>query len=149
MSDNDRYERVRQIFTSLRDVTLVDAARYGLAVAIRKEYFTDVLVFLDQQQAALIAANALAEKRGLDTHDAQIALFAANARIKELVLERDLAVAHDTQPYPTAEAYEKVCAALYRRDGMCEWYEDRLLAFDMMPWRNREELRAAAREAVK
>jgi hypothetical protein len=25
--------------------------------------------------------------------------------------ERDLAVAHDRQPYPTAEAYEKVCAA--------------------------------------
>jgi hypothetical protein len=26
--------------------------------------------------------------------------------------ERDLAVAHDRQPYPTADAYEKVCAAL-------------------------------------
>jgi hypothetical protein len=26
--------------------------------------------------------------------------------------ERDLAVAHDRQPYPTAEAYEKACEAL-------------------------------------
>jgi len=26
--------------------------------------------------------------------------------------KRDLAIAHDRQPYPTAEAYENVCAAL-------------------------------------
>lgn len=32
--------------------------------------------------------------------------------IKNLKAERDQAIAHDRQPYPTAEAYEKVCAAL-------------------------------------
>lgn len=31
--------------------------------------------------------------------------------LEEARMERDLALAHDTQPYPTAEAYEKVCAA--------------------------------------
>ena len=36
-------------------------------------------------------------------------LLAKNRRLQE---ERDLAVAHDSQPYPTAEAYEKVCALL-------------------------------------
>lgn len=31
---------------------------------------------------------------------------------ERLTKERDLAIAHDTQPYPTAEAYEKVCEVL-------------------------------------
>lgn len=31
--------------------------------------------------------------------------------LEEAEEERDLAIAHDRQPYPTAEAYEKVCAA--------------------------------------
>lgn len=35
----------------------------------------------------------------------------ADALLAELVRERDLAIAHDTQPYPTADAYDKVCAA--------------------------------------
>ncbi len=35
-----------------------------------------------------------------------------DAVIAELTRERDLAIAHDRQPYPTAEAYEKVCADL-------------------------------------
>jgi chromosome segregation ATPase len=34
------------------------------------------------------------------------------ADVKRLTKERDLAIAHDRQPYPTAEAYEKACAAL-------------------------------------
>ena len=34
------------------------------------------------------------------------------ARAEAAERERDLARAHDSQPYPTAEAYEKVCAAL-------------------------------------
>jgi len=33
------------------------------------------------------------------------------ARLARAEEERDLAIAHDTQPYPTADAYEKVCAA--------------------------------------
>lgn len=32
--------------------------------------------------------------------------------IRRLTEERDLAVAHDSQPYPTAEAYELVCKAI-------------------------------------
>mgnify|MGYP001613083671 CR=1 FL=1 len=34
------------------------------------------------------------------------------ALMQRLAAERDLAVAHDRQPYPTADAYERVCAAL-------------------------------------
>jgi hypothetical protein len=33
-------------------------------------------------------------------------------RIAILERERDLAIAHDTQPYPTAWAYEQACKAL-------------------------------------
>lgn len=36
---------------------------------------------------------------------------AAEKERDEARRERDLAIAHDRQPYPTAEAYEKVCAA--------------------------------------
>lgn len=34
------------------------------------------------------------------------------SRIKELERERDLAVAHDRQPYPTAWAYEQACKTI-------------------------------------
>lgn len=37
---------------------------------------------------------------------------ALREQLARAIHERDLAVAHDRQPYPTAEAYEKVCAAL-------------------------------------
>jgi hypothetical protein len=34
------------------------------------------------------------------------------ARIAAVEKERDLAIAHDRQPYPTADAYDAACAAL-------------------------------------
>ena len=34
--------------------------------------------------------------------------------------ERDLAIAHDRQSYPTAQAYEKVCAALHKKEDMLD-----------------------------
>ena len=42
-----------------------------------------------------------------------------NARLGEVKRERDLAVAHDRQPYPTAHAYEAACRALekHRQDA--------------------------------
>lgn len=50
-------------------------------------------------------------------------LGAARARVEELSghvrhveRERDLAIAHDRQPYPTAAAYEAVCQANDRKD---------------------------------
>lgn len=33
-------------------------------------------------------------------------------RAERAEAERDLAIAHDRQPYPTADAYERVCATL-------------------------------------
>jgi hypothetical protein len=38
---------------------------------------------------------------------------ALEAMVARLTTERDLAIAHDTQPYPTAWAYEQACAALH------------------------------------
>ncbi|MFD9192957.1 ParB N-terminal domain-containing protein [Streptomyces phaeochromogenes] len=38
----------------------------------------------------------------------------------ELRRERDLAIAHDRQPYPTAWAYEQACAALHRKTEAIE-----------------------------
>jgi hypothetical protein len=39
----------------------------------------------------------------------------AEAQVEALEIERDLAVAHDRQPYPTAEAYEALAKAHERR----------------------------------
>ena len=52
-----------------------------------------------------------AEKFRIDGKDRQ-ALNSANAEVKALKVERDLAIAHDRQPYPTAYAYEMACKTL-------------------------------------
>ncbi|WP_329336155.1 hypothetical protein OG252_13270 [Streptomyces sp. NBC_01352] len=48
------------------------------------------------------------------------ALAAADAEQAELHRERDLAIAHDRQPYPTAWAYEQACKALHRKTEAIE-----------------------------
>ena len=48
-------------------------------------------------------------RREIDLADAVETLLRENA---ELATERDRAIAHDRQDYPTADAYGKVCAAL-------------------------------------
>lgn len=49
----------------------------------------------------------------------------ADAEQTELRRERDLAIAHDRQPYPTAWAYEQACKALHRKQDAI----DRVLEF--------------------
>jgi hypothetical protein len=44
----------------------------------------------------------------------------ADAEQAELRRERDLAIAHDRQPYPTAWAYEQACKALRRKGAVVE-----------------------------
>jgi len=55
---------------------------------------------------------ALAER--LRTFGRTSAPWTASFAIKQLMEERDHAIAHDTQTYPTAEAYELVCALLQK-----------------------------------
>ena len=50
------------------------------------------------------------------------------ARLAEVELERDLAIAHDRQPYPTAHAYEQVCKALETSRASCEAIQRELRA---------------------
>jgi hypothetical protein len=40
--------------------------------------------------------------------------------VPELRRERDLAIAHDRQPYPTAHAYDRACAALHKHRDRAE-----------------------------
>ncbi|MER5750663.1 hypothetical protein [Streptomyces sp. NPDC002088] len=44
----------------------------------------------------------------------------ADAEQAELRRERDLAIAHDRQPYPTAWAYEQACKALHRKTDLLD-----------------------------
>jgi hypothetical protein len=63
------------------------------------------------------------------------------ARLAEVERERDLAVAHDTQPYPTAWAYEQACRvrdSALARVAVLEAAAQRLI--DAMRWE--EELRS-------
>ena len=45
------------------------------------------------------------------TEELIAAVEALRERVAKLTIERDLAIAHDRQPYPTLMAYEAVCAA--------------------------------------
>jgi hypothetical protein len=47
-------------------------------------------------------------------------LAVADAEQSELRRERDLAIAHDRQPYPTAWAYEQACKTLHRKTEAIE-----------------------------
>ncbi|MFF0139704.1 hypothetical protein ACFYRN_25025 [Streptomyces sp. NPDC005227] len=51
---------------------------------------------------------------------ADAAMAVADAEQATLRRDRDLAVAHDRQPYPTAWAYEQACAALRRKTEAIE-----------------------------
>lgn len=62
-----------------------------------------------------------------------------NGRIAELEAERDQAIAHDRQPYPTAWAYEQACAALEKHRKRADKHEATVarvekLAHDMRGW---------------
>ena len=50
----------------------------------------------------------------------ETALRARDAELEKAREECDLAIAHDRQPYPTAEAYERVCATLHTREAELE-----------------------------
>lgn len=52
--------------------------------------------------------------------DATDLMAVADAEQAELRRERDLAIAYDRQPYPTAWAYEQACAALHRKTEAIE-----------------------------
>jgi hypothetical protein len=69
-------------------------------------------------------AAAIRETDGWVLDDGQHMLDAvmavADAEQAELRRERDLAIAHDRQPYPTAWAYEQVCTALNTHRNMAE-----------------------------
>ena len=45
------------------------------------------------------------------------------AEVRELRRERDLAIAHDGQPYPTADAYERTAEALYQQRSRADHLE--------------------------
>jgi hypothetical protein len=47
------------------------------------------------------------------------------SQLKETERERDLAIAHDRQPYPTAEAYERVCATLHKKESALAQSEEK------------------------
>jgi hypothetical protein len=72
----------------------------------------------DRYDAAIREAEGWVLDDGQHMLDAVLAV--ADAEQAELRRERDLAIAHDRQPYPTAWAYEEACTALNRHRDLAE-----------------------------
>ena len=77
--------------------------------------------------------------RAYAAHVALVVEQHTNGRITELEVERDQAIAHDRQPYPTAWAYEQACAALEKHRKRADKHEATIarvekLAHDMRGW---------------
>jgi hypothetical protein len=93
---------------------------------------------LRQQHRCFQCGNYLWDDACGPTHAARLAeeIAAVNAhaalqqRVAEAERERDLAVAHDRQPYPTAAAYELVCAARDKWQARAETAEQRVAGLE-------------------
>lgn len=87
----------------------------GIPLGISPRSLPDQIRYFVSQLMKRAAAPGPGGDPDLELGDLAIALdtVADNAarHLAALELERDLAVAHDRQPYPTAWAYEQVCAA--------------------------------------
>lgn len=111
-----------------------EIATLSAAIATPEVYVGVITRVLESERDAAIqqfAAHAQRIKELEITKDYQVrpteAIIHRNAfleqRIKELEEERDLAIAHDRQPYPTADAYEKVCVALTKHKALLDQYK--------------------------
>lgn len=72
-----------------------------------------------------------------------------NGRTAELEAERDEAIAHDRQPYPTAWAYERACAALEKHRKRADEAEAELEKYRAEERRQLEWARHLARDDVR
>lgn len=115
----DRYRRLAETALAFRtDQPAAPSApadprqrrtRYAAAIARGKQ--------LDFEHMAAYEQKLFSEhnREGIDA-----VMAVADAEQAELSRERDLAVAHDRQPYPTTWAYEQACAALRRKTDTIE-----------------------------
>ena len=101
---------------------------------------------IDQLLISLEAEATMQAPRGVAVklRQAIAAVEALRERVVDLERERDLAVAHDLQPYPTAAAYEAVCKA-------CTKWQARVVALEgaleeiqkiIHAWANNKSLKA-------
>ncbi|MET8475398.1 hypothetical protein ABZY90_19720 [Streptomyces sp. NPDC006422] len=116
-SEQRRHDAAEAVLAALRRATTLAPAdqaarrdRYAAAMA-RRDGHTWPTEFEDDERDYRRRADA--------------AIAVADQEQAELRRERDLAIAHDRQPYPTAWAYEQACAALRRKTDAIE----RVLAF--------------------
>lgn len=78
------------------------------------------------------ALRAEVAQMGTDVTFWQDQTEAAEAEMDRLMTERDLAVAHDTQPYPTAWAYEQACKALEDQRTRADAAEAKIAAVEAL-----------------
>lgn len=72
------------------------------------------------QIAELKNRGTLANNLCPDHRDKQVGKPCLACEVERLTLERDLAIAHDRQPYPTAWAYEQACKTIHQHQIRAE-----------------------------
>jgi hypothetical protein len=76
--------------------------------------------WLREQYATAISRWHRDPTQPLYVQGADAVLAVRDREMEQLRRERDQAIAHDRQPYPTAHAYERACAALHRHRDRAE-----------------------------
>jgi len=67
---------------------------------------------IEKQRANIIDMDVSLQHHDAETAEADERIAALESKLRTVERERDLAIAHDRQPYPTAAAYEAACEAL-------------------------------------
>ncbi|WP_435601290.1 hypothetical protein [Streptomyces sp. C10-9-1] len=109
------FERITQDRAHLRR-TWAALGACLLKQARHEDLTADDLADLPQAHAAILRGHDATRREAARLH--QLA--------EKLREERDLAVAHDRQPYPTADAYEKACTALEAHRARADRAEEEL-----------------------
>lgn len=109
---SDAAEDHRVTALALRDGLENCMASYVRAADERDALRAEVRRLKDQGRTAVSLFDALkTEQRKHEETRSEVDRL--KAALERMTRERDLAIAHDSQPYPTADAYEKACAALH------------------------------------
>ncbi|MCJ7483897.1 MAG: hypothetical protein MUO31_13140 [Thermodesulfovibrionales bacterium] len=110
------------IYTVCDRLDTANAENKHLEGQVRIAYETiDALIArAEAAEAKLEAAEARIEEVCIQAESVNKIYLATQAKLEAAEAERDLAIAHDRQPYPTAQAYEKVCAALHSKEDELE-----------------------------
>ena len=128
---------IQTILTALADARLEIAKRKQGLKDSTEAWEAEVARLTEERREKEITIDALRD-RGDEYRDECDQRREEIARLTE---DRDLAIVHDRQPYPTADAYERVCVAAHqRREDIWRLVEAADIALTWMPENDRRRM---------